>query len=109
MIENNTNGTPIAQDQLSFLDFLIIILKYKWLIIAIVTITTIITIIYIYGDMIKKNQSSTPAPTPASIDSYYSGCVIELHDDVLKKAKRIIKDNKVLDSVLKTTNLTGIS
>lgn len=48
MSENNSSRTPVVQDQLCFLDVIIIMLKYKWLIIAILTLTTIITIIYTY-------------------------------------------------------------
>lgn len=92
---NNQNYIPEKRNNPDLLDLLIILLKYKWVVISCLLLTYIITFSFFY-----LSNKKVSVPIDPSKEIYYSECVIYLDDLADKlKAKIIISNGDLADKL----------
>ncbi len=112
MSEINSRRTPEAQDQINLFDVLIIILKYKWLIIAMAVLSIIISILFTYKSDDKDKQTKAAPPVKSSavpaVDVYYSKCVVEVKKIIAGNVEALLMSRRIAEPVMKEANLETI-
>jgi hypothetical protein len=101
MFRKNSEGKKIdyeGAEEVNLLDLVILLLKYKWLILCIVLLTTVVAFAYL--NLSAKTTGMKGAAGPQVPIFYYSECLIEPYKNVIEKFVEIGAAEKYSQLVL---------